>query len=74
MWLQGLSEGLERTFSGTAFAVTVVSGLLSIMVERFLFMRRGYKREAAINAYIGWTYIIGGTLLYLGVRMLKQWT
>jgi hypothetical protein len=66
-------EGIERIYSAAAFGLTVFSGLLTIMVERFIYVRRGYRREAAITAFIGWTYVIGGTLLYLGLRLWKQW-
>lgn len=41
------------------------------MVERFLYARRGDRREAAITAFIGWTYAIGGTLLFVGLRLLE---
>jgi hypothetical protein len=71
MSLQGLVEGTGQIFTGAAYGVTVICGLLSIMVERFVYMRRGYKREAAINAFIGWFYILGGTLLYLVLWMVK---
>lgn len=67
VWL----EILARTYSGTAFGLTLFSGLLTIMAERFLYARRGYKREAAIAAFIGWSYVVGGMLLFLVLWILQ---
>lgn len=66
-------DALTRTYTGVAFALTLLSGLLTIMVERFLYVRRRYKREAAITAVIGWTYVIGGTAFYMVLWFLSQW-
>jgi hypothetical protein len=66
-------EGFERTYTGMAFGLTLFCGLLTIMVERFLYKRRGYEREATISAFIGWTYVLGGTLVYLTLWILRQW-
>lgn len=73
MWLQGVVEGAGQIFTGAAYGLMVLCGLLSIMVERFMYVRRGYKREAAINAFIGWFYVLGGTLLYGGLWLIKKW-
>lgn len=73
MPLQNLVESLSRTYTGYAFLLTFVSGLLTIMVERYLYRRRGYRREAAVTAFFGWTYVIGGSLLYLLLFMLRLW-
>jgi hypothetical protein len=71
--IQALVEEISRIYSGAAYGLTVISGLLTIMVERFLYVRRGYRREAAITAFIGWLYVIGGTLLFLVLWLWKQW-
>jgi hypothetical protein len=68
-----IAEWLEHTYTGMAYGLTLFSGLLTIMVERFLYKRRGYNSEATICAAIGWTYVLGGSLLYLIVMMLKRW-
>lgn len=65
-------EMARRSFTGIAFTVTVSSGLLTIMVERFLYRRRKYNREATITAVLGWSYVIGGTLAYLLLLMISQ--
>lgn len=73
MDLELLVRGVERTFTGAAYGLTVACGLLTIMVERFLYRRRGYRREAAITAFVGWLYVLGGTLVYLTLWLLRQW-
>lgn len=72
MPIEALTDGLERTYTGFAFGVTILSGLLTIMVERFVYRRRGYKREAAITSWIGWFYVLGGTALYLALLILAR--
>ncbi|HYF95600.1 MAG TPA: CLC_0170 family protein [Symbiobacteriaceae bacterium] len=67
MWL----EGLQQAYTASALAITIFSGLLTLMVERFLYARRGYKREAAVTAFFGWLYVGGGPLLYLVLSLLK---
>lgn len=62
-----------RIYTGFAALLTVVSGLLSVMMERYLYKRRGYHREAAVAAAIGWTYIIGGPLVYIALLIVRQW-
>lgn len=66
-------EAIDRIYTTPAYMITLISGLLSIMLERFLFVRRGYRREAAINAAVGWTYLIGGTVLYFALWLLHRW-
>ncbi|HLO02207.1 MAG TPA: CLC_0170 family protein [Symbiobacteriaceae bacterium] len=63
---------MSGTFSGMAYALTLLSGLLTITVERYLFRRRNYKREAKLTAVIGWTYVVGGTVLYLLLSVLVR--
>lgn len=62
-----------RIFTAIACALMIVSGLLTVMMERYLYKRRGYHREAAVAAAIGWTYIIGAPLAYIAVQILKAW-
>ena len=64
-------ETVIRTYTGKAYFLTVFSGVLTITGERFLYRRRGYKREAAITAGIGWFYVIGGTVLYGTLSLLR---
>lgn len=66
-------EIIERTYTGMAYFLVLFCGLLTVMGERFLYARRRYQREATITAVIGWTYIVGGTLVYLVVRILGQY-
>jgi hypothetical protein len=70
--VKGLVESLQRAYTGEAFALTILSGFLTIMGERFLYRRRGYMREATITAVIGWSYVIGGALLYVTVMILDR--
>lgn len=72
MPLRTLVEALGEVYTGFAFALVIFSGLLTIMVERYLYRRGGYKNEAAISAAIGWTYVLGGTLFYLTLWVLRQ--
>lgn len=71
--LGSIVEGMTETFTGFAYALTFFAGLLTIAVERFLYRRGGYLKEATITAVIGWTYVVGGTLLYLVLQLLRPW-
>lgn len=72
MGLKGLVQAVSRTYTAIAFVLTVYCGLMTIMVERYLYRRRGYKREATITAWIGWTYVGGGVLLYVTLLVLNE--
>jgi hypothetical protein len=65
-------ESIRNTFSDIAYALTLLSGLLTITMERYLFRRRNYRREAKLTAFIGWTYVLGGTLLRILLLILDQ--
>jgi hypothetical protein len=65
-------EQAHRIFSSTAYMVMLLSGLLTVTMERYLFRRRNYPRDAAVTAVFGWTYIIGGTLFYILVACLYR--
>lgn len=65
-------ERVLETFTGWAYALTLLSGLLTITVERYLFRRRNYKREAKLTAVIGWTYVVGGSLVFLVLVILEH--
>lgn len=71
--MEALVEGIRNAFTGMAYSLMLFCGLLTVMGERFLYARRRYRREAAITAAIGWTYIIGGTLTFFLVWLLSQW-
>lgn len=73
MPLSALVENVQRTYTAMAYVLVLFCGILTVMGERFLYARRGYRREAAITAAIGWTYIIGGTLLFLVLLILSQY-
>ena len=62
-----------RIYTGMAASLIVLSGLLVVMMERYLYKRRGYHREAAVSAAIGWTYIISGPLAYIAVHVMRPW-
>ncbi|HLN64403.1 MAG TPA: CLC_0170 family protein [Symbiobacteriaceae bacterium] len=64
---------IADTFDGIAYFLTFLCGLLTIMVERYLYRRRNYAREARITAIVGWSYVVGGSLLYLLVATLQAW-
>ena len=70
--MRDLLERVHGTFSGMAYALTLLSGILTITMERYLFRRRGYKREAKLTAIIGWTYVIGGTVLYFVISLVEN--
>lgn len=70
--MRTILETMHGTFSGVAYTLTVAAGLLTITVERYLYRRRDYKREAKLSAIIGWTYVLGGTLLYLLLAIVSR--
>lgn len=71
--MKDVFELLTRLFTSVALGLTLFSGLLTIMLERFLYAKRGYKKEARITAVIGWTYVGGGTLLFITLRVMSGW-
>lgn len=67
-------EAIQRIYSLTACGLTVLCGAVSLWVERMLFRRAEYRREATIAAVVGWLYLIGGPLFYVTLWVLGQWT
>jgi hypothetical protein len=62
----------QDLYTGRAYALTLLSGILTITIERYLFRRRNYQREAKVTAVFGWAYVIGGTVLYLLIALLSR--
>ncbi len=73
MGLRQAVRAIADTFDGIAYFLTFLCGLLTIMVERYLYRRRNYAREARITAVVGWSYVAGGSLLYLLLTALLAW-
>lgn len=70
--MERVVEQVGTLFTGRAYVLTVLSGLLTITMERYLYRRRDYEREARVCAFFGWTYLIGGTALYVLVVILNR--
>lgn len=72
MTLPELAGPVAQTYSAYLYGLTVLTGVLCLLWDAPAFEQEGMRRDAALLRWIGWTYVVLGTLTFAAVQVLVR--
>lgn len=66
-WGQSVIDVLSNFF----LVLIVATGAISLVWDRRNYSRLGFHRDEAVSLWIGWIYVITGSLLFILSRVIR---